>query len=190
MSGFSPRALKSFEVARAAARALTREGVGSAIIGSVALAIHGYVRATRDLDLGVTVLAFDSLQRVADRLRSQGYDVEVSAPAPDDPIGGVVNVSGHDFDTIQIVNLRAPGGRHEALGREAIETARHIKELDLPVVDLPHLVALKLAADSRKDELDVLELLSANPELPLEELRALCGRYRLKARLERLLSGA
>ena len=84
--------------------------------------------------------------------------------------------------------MRAPDGRHEKLAREAISTARTVPEFGLPVVDVPHLVALKLVAGSRKDELDVLELLKANPETPLDAILAVCTRHRLKARLERLLT--
>lgn len=188
MSGFSPRALRSLEVARKVFELLAGNDIDAAVIGSIALAVHGYVRATRDLDFGVAVLAFDSLRRFADQLRDQGYEIDLGEPSPDDPVGGIVTVSGADFDPVQIVNLRAPGGRHEKLAREAIATAQNAPEFGLPVVDLPHLVALKLVAGSRKDELDILELLRANPEASLEEVVALCGRHRLKARLEHLLA--
>jgi hypothetical protein len=187
MSGVSPRALRSLDVARNVYNVLATNNIESAIIGSVALALHGYVRGTRDLDLGVAVLRFAPLQRVADELRDQGYEVDVGEPAPDDQLRGVVTVSGTDFDPIQVMNLRAPGGRHERLAREAIATAKHVPELRLPVVDLAHLIALKLVAGARKDELDILELVSANPETPLESLLDVCRRYRLKTRLEELL---
>jgi hypothetical protein len=42
-------------------------------------------------------------------------------------------------------------------------------------------------AGSRKDELDILELLRANPETPLVTVLAVCAGHRLKTRLERLL---
>ena len=187
MSGFSPRALKSLDVARSVFQLLAAHDIDTAVIGSIALAVHGYVRATRDLDFGVAVFAFDSLQPIAAQLRGRGLEVDVGEPAPDDPLGGVVTVSGTDFDSIQIVNLRAPGGRYEKLAREAIATAQQEAELGLPVVDLPHLVALKLVAGSRKDELDILELLRANPETPLVTVLAVCAGHRLKTRLERLL---
>jgi hypothetical protein len=189
MSGFSPRTLESLDVARNVFRCLERNAVGTAIIGSIALAVHGYVRATRDLDFGVAVLSFGSLLKIADQLRDQGYGVDVGEPAPDDPLGGIVTVSGPGFDPVQIVNLRAPDGRHEKLAREAIAAARTVSEFGLPVVDLPHLVALKLVAGSRKDELDILELLKSNPETPLSGIFEVCARHRLKARLERLLAG-
>ncbi len=173
MSGFSPRAARSLEVARKAFELLAANEIDSAIIGSIALAVHGYVRATRDLDLGVAVLTFG---------------VHVGEPAPDDDLGGVVTVAGADFDPVQIVNLRAPGGRHGKLARDAIASAQHVRELRLPVVDVPHLVALKLVAGGRKDEVDILELLEANPEIPLDAVIEVCKRYRLGTRLENLLT--
>jgi hypothetical protein len=68
-------------------------------------------------------------------------------------------------------------------GRRAIWTSG-----SRSVVDVPHLVALKLAAGSRKDELDVLELLAANPE-SLWHVREVCKQHRLGAALERVLAG-
>ena len=188
MSGFSPRALKSLEVARRVFDRLVRTKLDSAVIGSVALAVHGFVRATRDLDLGVAVLTFREMRDVAEALRKEGFRVHVGEPAPDDTLGGVVTVEGDDFDPIQIVNLTAPGGRHGKLAREAIASAQHVSEFGLPVVDVAHLVALKLLAGSRKDELDVLELLGANPEMPLDPIFEVCRRHRLGKRLESLLS--
>ena len=63
-----------------------------------------------------------------------------------------------------------------------------MRELRLPVVDVPHLVALKLVAGGRKDEVDILELLEANPEIPLDAVIEVCKRYRLGTRLENLLA--
>ena len=188
MSGFSPRAARSLEVARKAFELLAANEVDSAIIGSIALAVHGYVRATRDLDLGVAVLTFGMLQRIADSLRKDGFEVHVGEPAPDDDLGGVVTVAGADFDPVQIVNLRAPGGRHEKLARDAIASAQLVRELRLPVVDVPHLVALNLVAGARKDEVDVLALLEANPEIPLGAVVEVCKRHRLGSRFEELLA--
>jgi hypothetical protein len=187
MNGYSPRALRSIDIARRVLDRLARARLDSAVIGSVALAVHGYVRATRDLDLAVAAITFGGLRRVAEALRADGFRVHVGEPAPDDVLGGVVTVEGDDFDPIQIVNLIAPGGRHGKLARDAIASAQRVAELGLPVVDVPHLVALKLLAGSRKDELDVLELLGANPELPVEPIVEVCRRHRLGRRLEDLV---
>jgi hypothetical protein len=187
MSGFSPRAARSLDVARRVHELLAAKGLQSAVIGSIALALHGYVRATRDLDLGVAVLGFGTLANVAEELRAQGFDVHVGEPAPDDELGGVITVNGPDFDPIQIVNLTAPGGKRGKLARAAITGARQVPGLDLPVVDVPHLVALKLVTGSRKDEIDVLELLDNNPTIRLGDVQEVCRQHRLGATLERLL---
>ncbi len=188
MNGYSPRALKTIDVARRVFDRLARTNLDSAVIGSVALAIHGYVRATRDLDLGVAALTFGALRDVAEALRGEGLRVHMGEPAPDDILGGVVTVEGDDFDPIQIVNLTAPGGRHGKLAREAIASAGHVPDFALPVVDVAHLVALKLLAGSRKDEVDVLELLGANPDISIDRILEVCRRHRLGRSLETLLS--
>jgi hypothetical protein len=189
MTGFSPRAARSLEVARRVYELLAANALDSAVIGSIALALHGYVRATRDLDLGVALASFGPLVKIAESLSAEGFGIHVGEPAPDDELGGVVTVSGADFDPIQIVNLTAPGGKRGKLARAAIAAAQQVPELKLPVVDVPHLVALKLAAGSRKDELDVLELLDANPTEPLSHVREVCKQHRLGAALERVLAG-
>jgi hypothetical protein len=47
----------------------------------------------------------------------------------------------------------------------------------LAVVDLPHLVALKLYAGGRKSMVDVLELLDRNPDADRARIRDLCARF-------------
>lgn len=94
MNGYSPRALRSIDVARRVFDRLARTNLESAVIGSVALAVHGYVRATRDLDLGVAALTFSALRTVAEALREEGFRVHLGEPAPDDVLGGVVTVEG------------------------------------------------------------------------------------------------
>jgi hypothetical protein len=46
--------------------------VDHALIGSVALAVHGFVRATRDLDFAVLVSPSPRLASLADALRREG----------------------------------------------------------------------------------------------------------------------
>ena len=67
------------EVIRAAeevAEILESRGVGAVVIGAVALAAHGYVRFTEDLDLGVNT-DLGTLSRVAEALRTAGFEVQV-----------------------------------------------------------------------------------------------------------------
>lgn len=61
------------------ARIPETRGVGAVVIGAVALAAHGYVRLTEDLDLGVNT-DLDTLRRVAQTLRTSSFDVELREP--------------------------------------------------------------------------------------------------------------
>ena len=70
------------EVIRAAEEVtgvLESRGVGALVIGAVALAAHGYVRFTEDLDLGVNT-DLGTLIQVADALQTAGFEAELREP--------------------------------------------------------------------------------------------------------------
>ena len=168
------------EVIRAAEEVtgiLESRGVGALVIGAVALAAHGYVRFTEDLDLGVNT-DLGTLNQVADALRTAGFEVELREPDGQDPLGGVVDVRG-PFGLIQIVNY---GGRFPAVidgGLAAADTVIRSGSR-LRIVPLPHLVALKLYAGGTKSRADIVELLSRNPDADVAAIRDLCRNWRLR----------
>ncbi len=71
-------------------------------LGAVALAAHGYVRFTEDLDLGVNT-DLGALHKAAEVIRTAGFEVELREPDGQDPLGGVVDVRG-PYGLVQIVN--------------------------------------------------------------------------------------
>jgi hypothetical protein len=150
-------------------------GVDCALIGGGALAVYGYPRATVDLDLAVAVDPLTTLRPLANALRAEGYDAAYEAPDEHDVLGGVLSVSGPDTDPVQVVNfvnmLRA---RNDNPGATAIRTALPMADLALRVVDLPHLIALKLWAGGPKSERDVLALIDANDDLDVADVEAAC----------------
>ena len=168
------------EVIRAAeevAEILESRGVGAVVIGAVALAAHGYVRFTEGLDLGVNT-DLGTLSRVAEALRTAGFEVQVREPDGADPLGGVVDVRG-PFGLVQIVNY---GGRFPAVidgGLAAADTVIRPGSR-LRIVPLPHLVALKLYAGGTKSRADIVELLSRNPDADMAAIRDLCQGWRLR----------
>ena len=168
------------EVIRAAEEVtgiLESRGVGALVIGAVALAAHGYVRFTEDLDLGVNT-DLGTLNQVADALQTAGFEVELREPDGQDPLGGVVDVRG-PFGLIQIVNY---GGRFPAVidgGLAAADTVIRSGSR-LRIVPLPHLVALKLYAGGTKSRADIVELLSRNPDADVAAIRDLCRNWRLR----------
>jgi hypothetical protein len=82
---------------------LAGRGIHAVLIGASALAAHRYVRHTEDIDLGVNVAICD-LGSVAEGLREAGYEVSVREPDGQDPLGGVIDISG-PFGLVQIVNF-------------------------------------------------------------------------------------
>jgi hypothetical protein len=102
-------------------------GIKTAIIGGMAPAYHGYVRATLDVDLG-TYTHFDlKLRPLADRLRKQGLHVVLNEHDEQDPLDGVLQVRENaDSEKVEIVNIRAA-----ALGR----AMRDVEELSATNAD-------------------------------------------------------
>lgn len=156
---------------------LESRGVRAVVIGAVALAAHGYVRFTEDLDLGVNT-DFGTLSSVADALRTAGFEVGLWEPDGEDPLGGVLDVRG-PFGLVQIVNY---GGRFPAVIDSGLAAADTVVRSGsrLRIVPLPHLVALKLSAGGAKSHADIVELLSHNPDADMTAIRELCHGWRLR----------
>jgi hypothetical protein len=190
VSADESRNARTLEVVERVAVVLDELGIESALIGASALAVHGYPRATQDVDLGTATDPFTMLKRARDRLRSElGAGVDLVTPDADDPLGGVLTISGDDFDPVQVVNFLNPLAAGQNPGAEAIRMAIPdlIEGSRLRVVTLPHLVALKLYSGGYKSRLDVLELLERNPDAPLDQVREVCVRYGLGDGLDRIL---
>ncbi len=150
--------------------------VDAIVIGAVAMAAHRYVRLTQDIDIAINA-DVPRLREIADALRAAGYQAELREPDGQDPLGGVIDVSG-SFGLLQLISFaeRFPAVVEDAL-RTATMTLRPGSSLKF--VPLPQLVALKLYAGGLKSKADVLELLLRNPEADREEIRSVCRRYRL-----------
>lgn len=72
------------------------------------------------------------------------------------------------------------------MGKAAVETTKTIQTL--AVVDVPHLVALKLYASGRKSELDILELLERHPDA-LDAVHVVCEHLQLASARSRAREG-
>jgi hypothetical protein len=179
----------TLELAENVLSAIRREGFDGIVIGALALAVHGYPRATEDLDLAVST-SLDGLRRVAASLRNRGYEVDVREPDPQDPLGGVIDVRAPGADLVQVVNFdNSPGGGFPRLVADALAEAEPLHpDGRLRVVNPYHLVAFKLYAGGPRSALEILELLNRNPSLDMARLRKLCAGYRLDEALERVLA--
>jgi hypothetical protein len=82
-------------------------GIKTAIIGAIAVAVHGYPRSTHDLDLAAAA-DLGALRGAAKDLEARGCVVTFGEPDFDDPLGGVLTISRGDADPVQIVNYANP----------------------------------------------------------------------------------
>jgi len=172
-----------FELAERVAEIARSRGIETALIGASALAIHGYVRGTADIDFASAVNPFQQLPPLRDALEEAGLHARLSLPDDDDPLGGVLRVwreeddDGDPIEPVDIVNLDNPHRPLRLPARELIRDAIPIAERPaLRYVRLPHLIVLKLYAGDRRDLADVVEVLAHNPDADLEEIRQLCQR--------------
>lgn len=167
---------ENLQAAERVASLLVENGVPAVVIGAVALAAHRYVRHTEDIDLGVDA-DLPKMRALAAVLRSEGFVVDLHEPDGDDPLGGVIDVSGA-FGLVQVVSF---GDRFPAVIRDALaaDDVRIRPGSELRLVPIAQLVALKLYAGGSGSKSDIIELLRRNPEADLDAIRETCRRYRL-----------
>jgi len=165
---------------------LEKHRLDAVVIGAVALAAYNYVRYTEDLDIGVNADPGE-MRALARALEQEGFIVELREADAQDPLGGVIDVSG-SFGLLQIVSF---SGRFPAVIEDALRecTLRVREGSALKLAPIPQLIALKLYAGGRKSEADIVELIRRNPELDVESVREVCARYRLRG-LEPLIAEA
>jgi len=164
----------NLQVAECIARMLVERGVPVVVIGAVALAAHGYVRFKEDIDLGVNA-DMAQMRALVEQLRKEGYEAEFHAPEGDDPLAGVINVSG-PFGLVQVISFEE---RFPAVIRDALE-GEEIRMRPDSAVPIPQLVALKLYAGGWSSHADIIELLRRNPGVDKELIRSTCRKYRLR----------
>src|SRR6478736_4536358 len=182
---------KALELAGEVSAALDERGTRSLVIGAIALAAHGYVRGTEDVDLAIAVDPKE-LEALGAALQSRipGTSVSVEMPTTDDPLGGVIDVrqGSDDVVLVQIVNFdNAPAGGFPALVREAkSEPFQFPDGTTGSVVSIEDLVFFKLYAGGTRSRADVEERL-VRRQVDTTRLRALAERYQMQAELHAVL---
>lgn len=149
--------------------ALARAEVRFVIIGGIAVGVHGYVRATQDLDI-VPDPARANLARLA-RLMAEidaehvGIGDFAAEEFPFDPLDPDQLAKGANFrlntslgplDIMQWVAGIDEDPAYPALARDAISVA--FRDYELLVCGLDHLRAMKMAAGREQDLLDLRQL--------------------------------
>jgi len=152
---------------------LVERQIGHALIGAIALAIHGVSRSTLDQDL----LVVDRRVLTDDFWLPIGSDVTVDVRVGDtsDPLAGVVRLRRAAERDVDVVV-----GRHE-WQRTILDRAVSVGDGQLRVVRAADLILLKLYAGGIQDRWDIEQLLALDsagalvddveslaPVLPLE----------------------
>ena len=145
------------------------------IVGGLAVALHGYVRATDDIDL----LVREPLQDVQARLAAKGIPTKLFRG---DPFEG-------DFPCLKGV---LGGIRFDVLPQLAPVAwddlpSMKVGGVKVQVVDLPGLLGLKFRAQGPQDLLDAAALVLLHPEVE-PVARRLATTYKLGNRLTSLLA--
>lgn len=148
-------------------------GMDYAVIGAMALAFHGVIRASLDVDL----LLFPKPSAeppIENAFAGSGYTVERRDGDVDDPIPALIRLrDGHANQVDLLLGLRRldPGAASRTV------TAEH-QGTPLRFIGLEDLAAMKLYAGGPQDVEDVRQLLAAaGTELDLELLRRLASRF-------------
>lgn len=132
-------------------RALNRAQVKYVVVGAHALAVHGFPRATGDLDIFVQA-SDPNAERVMAALRDFGAPVEAHGIAKADfAIPGTVYQMGLPPRRIDLITAISGVDFQEAWASRTIVEYQDVK---IPVIGLDALLKNKLATGRQKDQLD------------------------------------
>lgn len=115
---------------------LTAQGIPHAFAGGIAVAAHGYARATKDIDL---LLGEEAFERYGSLVM-----IRPSVPTQMDGVG--IDAVDVEDDEVREHGLEAAEG-------------------DVPIIPLETLVYMKLKAGRMKDHADIVELVKAGAKV-------------------------
>lgn len=143
---------------------LTRAGIGHAFGGALALAYYAEPRATIDVDVNIFA---PPTGHVAVRSAIEPLGVD-----PTGTDAGVIERDGQVrwwWGRTPIDLFFAYDPIHEAMAKALRQVP--FGEDSIPILSPEHLVVCKAMFDRSKDWLDIEQVLAANPELDVEEIR-------------------
>ncbi len=168
----------------------TRTKAYAALIGGHAAVFFGAERTTLDVDIcfhAVEKQPGISFFRFLQKHLPPRYAVRIieATKDPSDPLRHdliIIDDTEKEYPHIDILLARY---QWEILG---LEQADFIQGLDFAVMPAPYLIAMKLMAGGRKDELDILDLLRDLPEQDLATIKDLAKRIGKDRALQSLLN--
>lgn len=169
------------------AELLSQQGVQYAVIGAMAAAVHGVVRASLDAD-AIVALQVREAQVLGQFLIEQGYAATLRIGDLDDPIPGLLEINDSHGNRVDLLlGLRG-------MDPEIMNRARAVRFADatLTVVGREDFIAMKAYAGGPVDLADAQAVIDLDREsLDVELLRRLAQRFgRDAARAVEALIGA
>jgi hypothetical protein len=144
-----------------------------AVIGAVAAAVHGAVRASLDAD-AIVAASIPEAQRLRGDIEASGLEAQLRLGDAEDPIAALLAVSdlfGNQVDLVMGLRGMDPG-------LYARSSLVRFSGASLQVVGREDFIAMKVFAGAPQDISDALSAIAANPEsLDLELLRRLALQF-------------
>ena len=152
---------------------LATQGVRYAVIGAMAAAVHGVVRASLDAD-AIVALQVREAQTLRQSVAEKGYEAALRVGDADDPIPALLEVrDGHGNRVDLLVGLRG-------MDPELLNRTRQVMlaEAILEIVGREDFIAMKAFAGGPVDLADARAVIDLDREsLDLELLRRLAQRF-------------
>ncbi len=137
--------------------ALNAADVAYVIVGGIAVAAHGVVRATADLDI-VPQAGAENLERLAQALTDAGAEHPIDGPLTGASLAQPVSFKLHTLHgDVQVLNRMPSVPPYEQLRQNAIVVDLG-QDRPARVCSLADLRAMKLASGRPRDLVDVAEL--------------------------------
>ena len=173
------------EALRKVVAALDRLGVPHALIGGLAVAARGAVRATQDVDL-IVALPVQEAPSLERSLRDAGFQATFYRGAADDPIAGVLRLA------IPVAGTEIKCDVLFASREWQTRAVRNATSIDLGsfvvrVAQPADLFLLKLYAGGPQDLIDAAQLLKLQSPAERTRWKATAGKLRLTAEYNRCL---
>ncbi len=144
--------------------------VGWYLFGAQAAVLHGAARLTIDVDVTVQLGEIRS-EQLAEALTAAGFDLTFSDPAfiqQTRVLAGSHPPTGLGVDVV----LGGPGLEQMFLDRAEIH---EVEGIPVPVARATDVIVMKILAARPKDHEDVVSILVAQPDLPLDDVRKTLG---------------
>ena len=155
------------------AELLAKQGVRYAVIGAMAAAVHGVVRASLDAD-AVVALQVREAQALRQSLVEEGYAAVLRTGDADDPIPALLEVNDSHGNRVDLlIGLRG-------MDPELMNRTRQVRlaETILEIVGREDFIAMKAFAGGPVDLADARAVICLDREsLDLELLRRLARRF-------------